>query len=97
MDKKNSAYNDETKSEKLIKNSGLNDLKYFTKEQIISTIKNVIDKNDSFKNEIFCLIEKNKDNFKKINEDEKNYSEYNVLWEEAKDIRFICYCFGFFY
>jgi len=62
------------------------ELEDFTKEQLISTIKNAIDKNDSFKQEILGLVNKNKDNFKKTNEDEKNYSEYNTSWNEAEEI-----------
>ena len=70
----------------LTENKELDILEDFTKEQLISTIKKAIGKDNSFKQEIMNLVEKNKDNFKKINEDEKNYSEYNALWDEAKEI-----------
>ena len=78
--------NDESKSKILVKNKELDVLEDFTKEQLISTIKKAINKNDSFKQEILELVNKDKDNFKKINEDRNNYSEYDALWYEAEPI-----------
>jgi len=84
--KKENSDNNESKSKILGENKELSVLEDFTKEQLISIIKKAIEKDKSFKQEIGCLISKNRDNFKKINEDEKNYSEYDTLWVEAEGI-----------
>ena len=57
-------------------------LKEFTKEQLISMINEVNNKNPSFKQEIEESIDKNKSNFEAKN----NYSEYNALLGETERI-----------
>jgi len=59
-----------------------NILKDFTKEQLISMINEVNNKNPSFKQEIEESIDKNKTNFEAKN----NYSEYNTMLSEAERI-----------
>ena len=59
-----------------------NILEEFTKEQLISMINEVNNKNPSFKQEIEESIDKNKTN----SEAKNNYSEYNALLGEAERI-----------
>src|SRR3989344_1979843 len=59
-----------------------NILKDFTKEQLISMINEINNKNPSFKQEIEESIDKNKTTFEAKN----NYSEYNTLLGESERI-----------